>query len=155
MVFRLLLVRPLGCLQRIDLLRRFLDLDFNVGRRRAFPRLPFGGWIGIYAAVLSCRALNDLAASLTLFDDRQASAAVESTTLLGHEAALDAAFDSLTNHDTLLFKIIISIPKKTTRLQTMFMAKSGRWFPFLKSVPCYQNVIELSSKKCMKKCMKK
>jgi hypothetical protein len=96
-------------------------------RRWAFPCSPLSGRIRIDTAVLSRCALEDFAASFTFIDDGEATAPVVSAPLLRHEAALNAAFDSLTNHIHLLFFIILyrvyKTRKKPTRFHTMFMAK--------------------------------
>jgi hypothetical protein len=100
---QLLLVCSLGCLQRVDLLGRFFDLNLEVGGRRAFPRPPFSGRIRINPAILARGTLNDLAAPLTLIDNRVTASAVEPASLFRHEAAIDPTFDGLTNHTDLLF----------------------------------------------------
>jgi hypothetical protein len=102
-----------------------------MGCRRAFPRPPFPGGIRIHPAILSRCALDDLTASLTLIDDRKAAAPVESATLLGHEAALDAAFYGLTNHASLLFIMMgKQTPKKTDPLTNHVHGQVGSVIPF-------------------------
>jgi hypothetical protein len=132
----LFFICPLGRFERVDLLRRFFDLDFDMGGCGTFSGPPFSGRIRINAAVLSRRALDDLAASLALVDDHIAGAPVESAAFLRHEAALDPIFNRLTNHGSLLFLspvMELSNSKKNRPIsKTTFMAKSGRSFPFCK-----------------------
>jgi len=99
----LFFICPLGSLERVDLLRRFLDLNLDMGSCGASTKPPFTGRIRIDAAVFACRAFDDLAAIFALVNDGMACAPVESTAFLGHEATLDPVFNRLTNHGFLLF----------------------------------------------------
>jgi hypothetical protein len=128
----LFFICPLGRLERVDLLRRFLDIDFEMGGCGTFPCPPFPGRIRIYAAVLSRRALDDLAASITFVDDDIAGPPVESAAFLRHEAAFDTVFNRLTNHASLLFfppVVVMSNSKKTDPLPKPFSWPSRVGYP--------------------------
>ena len=130
----LFLVCPFGCLQRVDLLRRFLDLELQMGGRWAFAGTPLSCRVRINTAVLSRRAFDDLAASLALVDDGIATAPIESAAFLRHEAALDAVFDRLTNHGSLLFVLSSVVDwlnsKKPTRFQNHLHGQVRSVIPF-------------------------
>jgi hypothetical protein len=115
----LFFICPLGRLERVDLLRRFFDIDLEMGGCGTFSGPPFAGRIRINAAVFARRALDHLAATLALVDDDIAGAPVESAAFLRHETALDSVFNRLTNHDSLLFLspvVDMSNSKKTDPL---------------------------------------
>jgi hypothetical protein len=115
----LFFIGPLGRLERIDLLRRFLDLNLDMGGCGTFSGSPFSGRIRINAAVFARSTLDHLAATLALVDDDIAGAPVESAAFLRHEATLDSVFNRLTNHGSLLFLspvVDMSNSKKTDPL---------------------------------------
>ena len=115
----LFFICPLGRLERVDLLRRFFDIDLEMSGCGTFSGPPFAGRIRINAAVFARRAFDHLAATLALVDDAIAVAPVESAAFLRHEAALDSVFNRLTNHGSLLFLspvVDMSNSKKTDPL---------------------------------------
>jgi hypothetical protein len=129
----LLLACPLGSLQRVDFLRRFFDLDLDMCGSRAFSGPPFAGRVRINPAVLTRFARDDLGAPFAFIDDRQAAAPVESTALLRHEAALDAALGGLTNHVSLLFFDVYGESEKNRPALNPVPGQAGRLFPFFKA----------------------
>jgi hypothetical protein len=143
----LLFVCPLGGLQWIDFLRHFFDLNLNIGGSRAFSRSPFCSRIRINPAVLTRCTRDDLGASFALIDDRHAAAPVESTALLSHEAALDAAFGGLTIHFFSSFLIRYSKSEKNRPASKPRSWPSGSVIPFLQGVLWYQNSNPMSRKK--------
>jgi hypothetical protein len=128
----LFFICPLGRLERVDLLRRFFDLDFEMGGCGTFSGPPFAGGIRINAAVLSRRALDHLAATLALVDDNITGPPIESAAFLRHEAAFDTIFNRLTNHVSLLFfppVMVMSNSKKTDPLPKPFSWPSRVGYP--------------------------
>jgi hypothetical protein len=100
--------------------------------RRALAGPPFAGRIRINPAELARFTRDDLCASFALIDDRQAASSVESTALLSHEAALDAAFDALTNHVYLLFSGMYGKSEKNRPALNPCSWPSGSVSPFFK-----------------------
>jgi hypothetical protein len=124
-----------------------------MGCRRAFSRPPFPGRVRIHPAILPRFTLDDLTASLTLIDDRKAAAPVESATLLGHEAALDAAFGGLTNHASLLVILMgKQTPKKTDPLTNHGHGQVGSVIPFPQRRALLSKYDGVVKKKMQKKC---
>jgi hypothetical protein len=106
-----------------------------MGGCRAFAGPPLSGRIRINSAVLSRRTFDDFAASFALVDDGIAIASIESAAFLRHEAALDAVFDRLTNHGSLLFVVLSSVvdllnSKKPTRFQNHLHGQVRSVIPF-------------------------
>jgi hypothetical protein len=99
----LFFVCPFGSLQRVDLLRRFFEVHFEMGGCGTFSSPPFSGRVRIHAAVFAGRALDHLAAPIALIYDDIAAPPVESAAFLRHEAAFDPVFNRLTDHLSLLF----------------------------------------------------
>jgi hypothetical protein len=146
----LFFIGPLGRLERVDFLRRFFDLNFEMGGCGTFSGPPFSGRIRINAAVFARRALGHLAATLALVDDHIAGAPVESAAFLRHKAALDSIFNRLTNHGSLLFLspvVELSNSKKTDPLSKpcSWPSRVGRSLSF-KGAPSYQNTKMMSRK---------
>jgi hypothetical protein len=94
-------VGPLRCLKRIDLLSALYDCAFHVRSRRTFSRRPFAGRVGVNLAVLARGNSQYLATITAQLQNSMAAPAIESTTFLGHEAAILSFFDGLTNHGKL------------------------------------------------------
>jgi hypothetical protein len=119
----LFFICPFGRLEWVDFLRRFFDIDLEMGGCRAFSGPPFAGGVRINAAVFASRALDYLAASITIVDDDIACPPVESAAFLCHKTAFDTVFNRLTNHSSLLFVpsvVFMSNSKKTDPLPKPF-----------------------------------
>jgi hypothetical protein len=94
----LMFVCPLRSLKRIDLLGAFYNCGFDVRSSRTFSGSPFAGRVGVNLAVSAGGNIEYLAAITAQLQNSMAAPAIESTTFLGHEAAILSFFDCLTNH---------------------------------------------------------
>lgn len=94
-------IGPLRCLKRIDLLSALYDCAFDVRGRRTFSRRPFAGRVGVNQAVLARGNSQYLATITAQLQNGMTAPTIESTTFLGHEAAILSFFDGLTNHGIL------------------------------------------------------
>jgi hypothetical protein len=91
-------VCPLRCLKRIDFLSAFYNSAFGVRSSWTFPSRPFAGRIGVNPAVLARGNIKYLVTITAQLQNGMTAPSIESTTFLGHEAAILSVFDGLTNH---------------------------------------------------------
>jgi hypothetical protein len=104
-------VCPLRGLKGIDFLSALYDGAFGVRRGRAFSGSPFAGWVGVNLAIPAGGNIKYLAAITAQLQNSVTASPIESTTFLGHEAAILSVFDGLTNHGKLLLLFIIIAPR--------------------------------------------
>jgi hypothetical protein len=104
-------VCPLRCLKRIDFLCALNDCAFDVRSSRTFSCRPFAGRVGVNLAVPARGYIKYLAAITAQLQNSVTASPIESTTFLGHEAAILSVFDGLTNHGKLLLLFIIIAPR--------------------------------------------
>jgi hypothetical protein len=122
-------VCPLRCLKRINFLSAFYDCAFDVRSSRTFSCRPFAGRVGINLAVLARGNIEYFGAITAQLQNSMTAPSIESTTFLGHEAAILSVFDGLTNHGKLTPSILLLMgPEYLTPMDGISkLTKTPKW----------------------------